>query len=340
MRRALLLLALFAAVRAYAECTPAELFRSDDITAATADDKYVYAATGLNNSTIWRIHRTTGSTLPLAVELSRLDWLSSDGTTLTYVTTTGLRAESVLGGQPRSLVPNEGRTFAVPVSDGAFVYWIVMSTPLQGELYRSDGEVRRAPLTGGVPIVIASGLPLYSNMQLSVDDNYAYILGGERIVRVPKAGGEAIQIATGPARSFVKGPADSLWWVTTTTIGNVNIEGFFQMSELAVWRLIKGNGEIGKWEHRPIAPHGGTNASGIIEANGRIVTAWWGSVGLFSTEGDIAAGGQYTARQIVTEPAVFLAAGSDGISIDTFLPTRHTIERLCDPLSRRRPSAP
>ena len=318
MRRFLLILSLVA-VHARADCTPAELFRSDDIQTTAADASYIYVATGVA-STIWRINRSTGATRPLVAEGSRITAMTSDGATLFYVNgSNAVRAVSVIGGQPRTIVPNDPRPFAAPASDGEFIYWIVASTPLEGDLVHNDGEVRRTPLAGGAEEVVVSGLTLTSPFQLSIDANFLYILGGGRIVRIPKSGGEPVQIAAGSLTGFADGPSDSLWFVVKQT------------SNLDVWRFVKSESRLELRTRRTTTSPAG-DASAVVAADGRVWTAWSGD----QTAGDVAAIYPNGAtRQLLNESADITAAGSDGIFVESL----GAVDRLCDPPNRRRPSS-
>jgi hypothetical protein len=318
MRRLLILLA-FVAVQARADCTPAELFRSDDTQSTAVDASFIYVATGIN-STIWRINRSTGATRPLVAEGSRVSSMMSDGTTLFYINgSNAVRAESIVGGQPRSLVANDPRTFAAPVSDGTYVYWIVASTPLNGDLVHNDGEVRRIAIAGGAMEVVATGLTLTAPFDLTVDSDFLYILGGGRVVRLPKGGGEPVQIAAGSFTSFAPGPPDSIWFVARQT------------SELDVWRFVKSASRL---ELRTSAPTSSPadDASAIVGTDGRIWTAWSGDQAAGDVTTTFANG---TTHQLLNASAGMIAVGPDGI----FIQSLGAIERICESPTRRRPSS-
>ena len=307
-------------LQAHADCTPAELFRSDDIQSTAVDASFLYVATGVS-STIWRINRSTGATRPLVAEGSRVSSMMSDGTTLFYINgSNAVRAESIVGGQPRSLVANDPRTFAAPVSDGTYVYWIVASTPLTGDLVHNDGEVRRVPIAGGGQEVVVAGLTLTAPFDLAVDSDFLYILGGGRVVRVPKSGGEAVQIAAGAFTSFAPGPSDSVWFVARQT------------SQIDIWRFVKSQSRLAlRSSALTVAP--ASDASAVVGSDGRVWTAWSGD----QTAGDVTttfANG--TTHQLLNASAGILAVGTDGI----FIQSLGAIERICDSPTRRRPSAP
>lgn len=100
----------------------------------------------------------------------------------------------VAGGNLMKLAKTGGvavpMTAAAPsdiTSDGTNVYWVVAG----------DGTLRRIPVTGGTPVILASGLGAPSSV--AVDETHVYWTnpGGGQVMRIPKSGGSPVTLASG-----------------------------------------------------------------------------------------------------------------------------------------------
>jgi hypothetical protein len=100
-------------------------------------------------------------------------------------------------------------TRAVAV-DGECVYWTTWGTAWPG----GKGEVAKAPLQGGAPTVLVTGLP--TPYAIALDDAFVYFTDGEdgTVNKVPKSGGAVTTLAaTGlPGATAIAVDRDAVYW--------------------------------------------------------------------------------------------------------------------------------
>lgn len=96
--------------------------------------------------------------------------------------------------------------------DATWVYW----TNSWG------GEVRKAPLAGGAPVDLATGLA--TPMGIAVDAAFAYVATKNSVVKLPLSGGAPIVLDASPATGVAVN-ATHVYWASNQSLKRVTLDG-------------------------------------------------------------------------------------------------------------------
>jgi hypothetical protein len=131
----------------------------------------------------------------LAVDASNVYWVS-------YEDPKGVQQVPVGGGTPTTLATWEAGAWAIAV-DAGYVYW--------GD--QLDGQVKRVPIGGG-PVTTLAQLTMHA-FSVAVDATNLYWAGDDKVMQMPKGGGQPIILAApaGGAPAALAVDSSYVYWV-------------------------------------------------------------------------------------------------------------------------------
>ena len=135
----------------------------------------------------------------------------------------------------RMVSSSEQQPYAI-TSDATHIYWVdggdapEVSEGGAGPNTYTNGTVKRAPLGGGIPEVLASALVGTGAMGVAVDATGVYWTDGVMVRTVPLAGGSATTLVTGSRNAYaILADGEAAYWYDKTASGTI-------------WRLGHGDG--------------------------------------------------------------------------------------------------
>lgn len=183
---------------------------------ADATSVYLTVSGGGTHTGVLKAPLAGGAATYLIQDLLQPEMLRLDSKNVYWGSQGPISAVPIAGGDAILLAPDTVRSPERIAVDASYLYWSE-----HGDF--GNSSVKRAPLAGGGEVeTLAMGLrPI---QDLEVDDTNVYISADLKLLKIPLAGGDATQIASGLGSSLVL-DGDNVYVATTTTIVKVPKSG-------------------------------------------------------------------------------------------------------------------